>query len=55
MRVKTHLLRGDRPLVGAPELLDDTRVTAEILLQTNENDREAIAEVRNFGVPLQGR
>lgn len=49
----TYLLGGDRSLTCLPKLLNDTRVTSEILLASNENDRQTSAEVHDFGNPLQ--
>ena len=48
----TDLLRGDRPLVGLPELLNHSGVPPEILLASDEDDGKALAEVHDLGNPL---
>lgn len=48
----TYLLRGDGLLAGLAELLDGLGIVAQILLAANENDGQALAEVKNFGNPL---
>ena len=48
----THLLGGDRPLVGLAELLNHSGVAPEILLAADEDDGETSAEVHDFGNPL---
>jgi hypothetical protein len=49
----TNLLGGDRLLGGLVQLLNGLLVEAQILLATDENDRQALAEVQNLGDPLQ--
>lgn len=51
--VRTYLLRGDRLLAGLAELLDGLVVVTQILLAADENDGKTLAEVQNFGNPLQ--
>ena len=50
--IATYLLWGNRPLIRLPQLLDDSRVTSQILLAANQNDWETGAEVHNLGNPL---
>jgi hypothetical protein len=49
----TNLLGGDRLLRGLVQLLNGLLVEAQILLATDENDGQALAEVQNLGDPLQ--
>ena len=51
-RFETYLLRRDWPLVGLPELLNNSLVAAEILLAANEDDGETGAKVHDLGNPL---
>lgn len=50
---RTYLLRGDRLLRGLGELLNSLGVVAQILLATNKDNGETLAEVKNLGNPLQ--
>lgn len=54
-KMATHLLRGNRPLVRLPELLNDSGVPPEILLAADEDDGKAGAKVHNLGNPLLSR
>ena len=47
-----YLLGSNGLLAGLMELLDGLLVVTQILLATNENDRETTAEVKDFGDPL---
>lgn len=49
----TNLFRGHGLLAGFAELLNGLVVVTQILLATNENNGKALAEVKNFGNPLQ--
>lgn len=51
----TYLLRGDRLLASLAELLNCLCVVAQILLAANEDDRQALAEVKDFRNPLSNR
>jgi hypothetical protein len=46
------LLRRDGLLASLPQLLDGLLVVSEILLASDEDDRQALAEVKNLGDPL---
>lgn len=48
----TYLLRGDGLLAGLAKLLNGLGIVAQILFAANEDDRQALAEVKNFGNPL---
>jgi hypothetical protein len=50
----TYLLRGDGLLAGLAELLDCLVVVSQILLATNQNDGETLAEVKDLRDPLSG-
>ena len=52
-RWELYLLRSDWSLVAPPKLLDDSGVTPDVLLATNEEDGETTAEVLDFGDPLK--
>ena len=54
-RLETYLLWRDWPLVGLPELLNNSLVAAEILLAAHEDDGETGAEVHDLGNPLHDR
>lgn len=49
-----YLLGSDGLLAGLVKLLNGLLVVTEILLATNEDDREAAAEVNDFRDPLVG-
>jgi hypothetical protein len=49
----TYLLRSNRLLGGLVQLLNGLLVEAQILLATNEDDGQALAEVQNLGDPLR--
>lgn len=49
----SYLFGGDWPLVGPSKLLNDSRVTPNVLLATNEDDGEAVTEVLDLGDPLK--
>ena len=51
-RLETYLLWRDWPLVGLPELLNNSLVAAEILLAAHEDDGETGAEVHDLRNPL---
>jgi len=51
-RVKTHLLLGDGSLRGLVKFLNGLLVVSKILLTSNEDDREALAEMQDLGDPL---
>jgi hypothetical protein len=46
------LVRGDRSLRGLVQLIDGLLVVTEIDLASNQNDREALAEMKNLRDPL---
>jgi len=48
----TYLLGANGLLGGLVELLNGLRVVAQILLATNQDDGETLAEVKNLGNPL---
>lgn len=48
----TYLLRGDGLLAGLTQLLNGLGIVAQILFAANEDDGQALAEVKNFGNPL---
>jgi hypothetical protein len=48
----TYLFRSDWLLGGLVQLLNGLGVMTKILLATDENDGEALAEVKNLGDPL---
>ncbi len=50
--VITYLLRGNGLLACLAKLLNGLGVVAEILFAANEDDRKALAEVKNLGNPL---
>jgi hypothetical protein len=50
--LEVYLLRGDGLLGGLVQLLDRLGVVAKILLASDEDDRETLAEVKNFRDPL---
>jgi hypothetical protein len=50
----THLLGGYRLLGSLVQLLDGLLVKAQILLTTDKDDGQALAEVQNLGDPLCG-
>jgi hypothetical protein len=47
-----YLVRGDRSLRGLVQLIDGLLVVTEIDLASNQNDREALAEMKNLRDPL---
>ena len=49
----SYLFRSDWSLVGPPKLLNDSRVTPDVLLATDEDDGETTAEVLDLGDPLK--
>ena len=49
----TYLLGGDRLLARLAELLNGLLVVAKILLASDQDDGEALAEVKNLRDPLQ--
>jgi hypothetical protein len=49
---ESYLFRRHRLLASLPELLDCLRVVSQILLTTDQDDGEALAEVKNFRDPL---
>jgi hypothetical protein len=51
--VVTNLLGGDRLLGSLVQLLNGLLVEAQILLATDEDDGQALAEVQNLGDPLR--
>lgn len=51
--VLTNLLGGDRLLGSLVQLLNGLLIEAQILLATDEDDGQALAEVQNLGDPLQ--
>lgn len=48
-----YLFRRDGLLAGLAELLNDLLVVSQILLTANQDEREAGAEVKNLGDPLE--
>lgn len=50
----TYLLGRDRLLAGLAELLNGLVVVSQILLATNQDDGEALTEVKNLRDPLYG-
>lgn len=54
-KVNAYLLRRDGLLARLAELLDGLGVVAEILLATNKNDGQALAEVHDLRDPLSKR
>lgn len=52
-RAVPYLLLADGGLRGLGELLNHLSVVAEIDLASNENDGETLAEVKDFGNPLE--
>lgn len=48
-----YLLRGYRLLRRLVQLLDGLLVIPQILLAPNEDDGQALAEMQDFGDPLQ--
>jgi hypothetical protein len=46
------LVKGDGSLRGLVQLIDSLLVVTEIDLASNQNDRKALAEVKNFRDPL---
>ena len=50
--MRPYLLGGNGLLAGLMELLNGLLVITQILLTTNENDRETAAEMKDFGNPL---
>lgn len=46
------LLGGNGTLAGLAEFVDDLRVVSEILLATDKDDGQVLAEVKNFRNPL---
>ena len=51
--MSTYLFGGDGLLRGLVQLFDGLVIETQILLAANENDREALAEMKNLGNPLQ--
>ena len=51
----TYLLSSDGALRGLVQLLNGLGVVAQILLTTNQDDGETLAEVENLGNPLSNR
>lgn len=51
-RFETHLLRRHGSLARPPQLVDRLGVIPEVLLAADEDDRQARAEVEDFGDPL---
>jgi hypothetical protein len=49
----TYLLGGNRLLGSFVKLLNGSLIKSEILLATDENDGQALAEMENLGDPLQ--
>jgi hypothetical protein len=52
MEREPYLFRRDGLLTRLPELLNRLGVVSQILLASNKDNREALAEVKNFGDPL---
>ena len=52
MADKTYLLGGDGLLARLAKLLDGLSVVAQILLAADQDDGQALAEMKNFGNPL---
>jgi len=50
-----HLLGRNGLLAGLAKLLDGLLVVTQILLAADEDDGKALAEVKDFGNPLQTR
>lgn len=50
-----YLLRSDRLLRGLVQLLDGLLVVAQILLAADEDNGEALAEMKDLGDPLWPR
>jgi hypothetical protein len=50
---KTHLFECDGSLRGLVQLINRLLVVTEIDLAANQNDRKALAEVKNLRDPLQ--
>jgi hypothetical protein len=51
-RGECYLFRRHRLLAGLAQLLDRLLVVSQILLAADEDDGEALAEVKNLGNPL---
>lgn len=49
---KAYLVLRDGALGGLGKLINSLAVVAKILLATDEDDRETLAEVQNLGDPL---
>ena len=47
-----YLFRSDWSLIGLPEFFNDSRVTPDVLLATNEDDGETTTEVVDLRDPL---
>ena len=50
-----YLLLCNRFLICLPQLLNHPRIVSQILLASNQDDRQACAEVHHLGDPLWGR
>jgi hypothetical protein len=48
----SYLFRRNRLLAGLAQLLDGLLIVSEILLAADQNDRQALAEVKDLGDPL---
>jgi hypothetical protein len=48
----SYLLGSNGLLAGLVKLLDGLLVVTQVLLATDEDDGETVAEVKNFGDPL---
>jgi hypothetical protein len=49
---KTYLLRADGPLPTGSQVLNSLGVVPQIQLASDQDDRQAVAEVQDFGDPL---
>ena len=50
----SHLFGSDGLLGSFGELFNSSGIVSEIVLAANENDGQALAEVKDFGDPLSG-
>lgn len=50
---ETHLFESDGSLRSLVQLINRLLVVTEINLASNQNDRKALAEVKNLGDPLK--